>query len=46
MFHETALFLAVSKENYDIVHLLTSCDKIDYSIINVFITFFNKIIEY
>ena len=37
LFDKTALYLAIEKENIEIVKLLLSNEKIDVNIINIFI---------
>ena len=45
IFYITALYLAVEKENIEIVKLLLSKDKIDINIHNIFHYIFHKIIN-
>lgn len=42
-FHKTPLFIAVEKENVDIVLLLLECQNIDTNIVCVLDDYFNKI---
>ena len=41
-FYKTALYLAVEKENLEIVKVLLTNDKIDINIINILFTFIIK----
>ena len=40
--YKTALYLAVEKENVDIIKLLLSNDKIDINILNILLLFYIK----
>ena len=42
IFFKTALYLAVEKENIDIIKLLLTNDKIDVNIINIYFKFIIK----
>ena len=42
IFYKTALYLAVEKENIEIVKLLLTNDKLDINIINILNIFFIK----
>ena len=44
LFHKTALFLAIEKENVEIVKFLLCNDKIDVNIIGIFNYIFDKIL--
>ena len=43
LFYKTAFYLAVEKENLEIIKLLLTNDKIDINIINIFLISFNII---
>ena len=44
--YETALYLAIEKENIEIVKLLLTNDKIDVNILNILFLFYYKIQNY
>ena len=45
-YYKTAFYLAVEKENIEIVKLLLTNEKLDINILNIFNIFFHKVQNY